>query len=35
MQPAGLRALNEARAALNNLWHGLKWPLKGLHYGNA
>ena len=35
MQPAGLRALNEARAAVNNLWHGLKWPLKGLHYDNA
>jgi PadR family transcriptional regulator len=31
MQPAGLRALNEARAAVNILWHGLKWPLKGLH----
>ena len=35
MQPAGLRALNEARAAVNNLWHGLKWPLKGLHYVNT
>jgi PadR family transcriptional regulator, regulatory protein PadR len=35
MQPAGLRALNEARAAVNNLWHGLKWPLKGLHCDNA
>jgi DNA-binding PadR family transcriptional regulator len=35
MQPAGLRALNQARAAVNNLWHGLKWPLKGLHYDNA
>jgi len=35
IQPAGLRALNEARAAVNNLWQGLKWPLKGLHYGNA
>lgn len=35
MQPAGLRALNEARAAVNNLWHGLKWPLKGLHYDNT
>jgi DNA-binding PadR family transcriptional regulator len=29
MQPAGLRAVNEARAAVNNLWHGLKWPLRG------
>ena len=35
IQPAGLRALNEARAAVNNLWQGLKWPLKGLPYGNA
>ena len=35
MQPAGLRALNDARAAVNNLWHGLKWPLKGLHYDNT
>lgn len=35
MQSAGLRALNEARAAVNNLWHGLKWPLKGWQYGNA
>ncbi|HVT17102.1 MAG TPA: helix-turn-helix transcriptional regulator [Thermoanaerobaculia bacterium] len=29
LQPQGLRALNEARAAVDNLWHGLKWPLKG------
>ena len=35
MQPAGLRALNEARAAVNTLWRGLKWPLKGLHYDNT
>src|SRR5262245_40397698 len=25
--PAGLRALNDARAAVDTLWHGLKWPL--------
>lgn len=25
--PAGRRALNGARAAVDNLWHGLKWPL--------
>jgi DNA-binding PadR family transcriptional regulator len=30
LQPAGLRALNEARAAVNGLWHGLRWPLKGV-----
>jgi PadR family transcriptional regulator, regulatory protein PadR len=29
LQPKGLRALNEARAAIDTLWHGLKWPLKG------
>jgi DNA-binding PadR family transcriptional regulator len=29
LQPSGLRALNDARAAVNALWHGLEWPLKG------
>jgi PadR family transcriptional regulator PadR len=29
LEPRGLRALNEARAAIDSLWHGLKWPLKG------
>src|SRR5436190_1460461 len=29
LQPAGVRALNEARAAVDTLWHGLTWPLKG------
>ena len=29
LQPQGLRALNEALAAAENLWHGLEWPLKG------
>jgi PadR family transcriptional regulator PadR len=27
--PAGVRALNDARAAVRDLWRGLKWPLKG------
>ena len=27
LQPAGIRALNDARAAVDTLWHGLKWPL--------
>src|SRR5262245_43777585 len=27
--PAGVEALNDARAAVNNLWHGIRWPLKG------
>jgi DNA-binding PadR family transcriptional regulator len=29
LQPKGLRALNDARVALDRLWQGLKKPLKG------
>lgn len=29
LQPKGLRALNDARATVDTLWHGLRWPLKG------
>ena len=29
LQPAGVRALNDARAAVDTLWRGLTWPLKG------
>ncbi|HEV3456857.1 MAG TPA: helix-turn-helix transcriptional regulator [Thermoanaerobaculia bacterium] len=29
LQPDGLIALNSARAAVDNLWRGLQWPLKG------
>jgi PadR family transcriptional regulator PadR len=29
LQPKGLRALNEARAAVDHLWSGFEWPLKG------
>jgi PadR family transcriptional regulator PadR len=29
LQPSGVRALNDARAVVNALWHGLEWPLKG------
>jgi DNA-binding PadR family transcriptional regulator len=29
LQPAGVRALNEARASVDSIWHGLTWPLKG------
>ena len=29
LQPKGVRALNEARAAVEGLWEGLRWPLKG------
>jgi PadR family transcriptional regulator PadR len=28
LQPRGVRALNEARAAAETLWRGLKWPIK-------
>jgi len=29
LRPAGRRALNDARAAIDTLWRGLRWPLKG------
>ena len=29
LSPAGQRALKDARAAVNNLWRGFRWPLKG------
>ena len=27
VQPAGIRALNDARRTVNNIWRGLKWPV--------
>jgi PadR family transcriptional regulator PadR len=27
LQPAGLRALNDAREAVDSIWRGVKWPL--------
>src|SRR5262245_43307612 len=27
--PTGVRALNDAHAAVRELWRGLSWPLKG------
>lgn len=27
LQPAAIRALNDARAVVDTLWDGLKWPL--------
>jgi PadR family transcriptional regulator PadR len=27
LKPAGLRALNDARAAMDHIWRGLRWPL--------
>jgi PadR family transcriptional regulator PadR len=29
VEPAGIRALNEARTAFDLLWRGLPWPLGG------
>src|SRR5215470_423135 len=29
VQAKGVRALNDARATANSLWHGFGWPLKG------
>jgi PadR family transcriptional regulator len=29
LRPKGVRALNDARAAVEGLWRGLKWPLEG------
>jgi len=29
MKPKGVRALNDARAAVNALWYGLEFPLRG------
>jgi DNA-binding PadR family transcriptional regulator len=27
VQPAGIRALNDAREVVDDIWRGLKWPL--------
>ena len=27
--PAGVRALNDARAVIDTMWRGLRWPLRG------
>jgi DNA-binding PadR family transcriptional regulator len=29
IEPAGVSALNDARATVNHLWRGIRWPLKG------
>ena len=29
LEVAGRRALNDSRAAVENLWRGFSWPLKG------
>src|SRR5437667_8221311 len=28
LQPAGIRALNQARATMDTIWGGLRWPLR-------
>jgi PadR family transcriptional regulator, regulatory protein PadR len=28
LEPAGVEALNDAHMAINNLWRGIRWPLK-------
>jgi PadR family transcriptional regulator PadR len=33
VQAAGVRALDDARAAVETLWHGLRWPLGRLPRG--
>jgi PadR family transcriptional regulator, regulatory protein PadR len=29
LTPDGITALNDARAAVDTIWRGMKWPLKG------
>jgi DNA-binding PadR family transcriptional regulator len=29
LEPAGVEALNDARSAVNNIWQGIRWPLRG------
>jgi PadR family transcriptional regulator PadR len=29
IENAGVRALNESKAAVEGMWHGFRWPLKG------
>ena len=29
LKPSGVTALNDARATVEDLWRGLRWPLKG------
>jgi hypothetical protein len=30
VQPAGIRALNDARRTFDNIWRGVKWPVTAL-----
>ena len=29
IERAGVRALNESKSAVDHLWHGFRWPVKG------
>ena len=29
IEPAGVRALNDAKAAVERMWSGVRWPVKG------
>ncbi len=29
VEKAGIRALNDSKAAVERMWHGFRWPLKG------
>jgi DNA-binding PadR family transcriptional regulator len=29
IEQAGVRALNDSRAAVDHIWRGVRWPLKG------
>ena len=29
LEQAGVQALNDARATVNDIWHGIRWSLKG------
>ena len=29
IENAGVRALNESKTAVENIWHGFRWPLRG------
>jgi PadR family transcriptional regulator len=29
IEPAGVRALNESKAAVERMWAGVRWPLRG------
>jgi PadR family transcriptional regulator len=29
IENAGIRSLNESKAAVENIWQGFRWPLKG------